>query len=58
MVKLILPNSPPAGQGAKKCLKNSATELITLRKRRELVTRYTLYILECKAKLSLVTVHL
>ena len=45
----------PCWSGSQKCLKNSATELI---KSRELVTRYTLYILESKAKLSLVTVHL
>ena len=48
----------PCWPGSQKCLKNSATELITSRKTKELVTRYTLYILESKAKLSLVTVHL
>ena len=29
MVKVILPNSAPAGQGSPKCLENSATELVT-----------------------------
>ena len=48
----------PCWPGSQKCLKNSATVLITSQKSRELVTRYTLYILESKAKLSLVTVHL
>ena len=48
----------PCWPGSQKCLKSSATELITSQKSRELVTRYTLYILESKANLSLVTVHL
>ena len=34
MVKLILPNSAPPGQGSQKCLENSATELVTSRKTR------------------------
>ena len=36
MVKLILPNSAPPGQESQKCLKNSATDLVTSRKKLEL----------------------
>ena len=36
MVKLILPNSAPPGQESQKCLENSATDLVTSRKKLEL----------------------
>ena len=36
MVKLILPNSAPLGQESQKCLENSATDLVTSRKKLEL----------------------
>ena len=33
MVKLILPNSGPPGQESQKCMENSATDLVTSRKK-------------------------
>ena len=61
MVKLILPNSAPPGQGSQKCLENSATELVISRKTRELVTMRSKFITSWSevvtSRLELITLH-